>query len=49
MARRLVPAGLAGQVVPGVLAAFGLVAALVALRQGASLTWDPFAANPFDP
>ena len=47
MARRLVPAGLAAQVVPGLLVAFGLVAALVALQRGVSLSWDPFAANPF--
>ncbi|MFC7595387.1 protein kinase [Terrabacter sp. GCM10028922] len=49
MARRLVPAGLAAQVVPTVLTAFGLVVALVALQRGASLTWDPFATDPFGP
>ena len=47
MARRLVPAGLASQVVAAALAVFGVVAALLALRHGASLTWDPFATNPF--
>ena len=47
MARRLVPAGLAAQVVSGLLAVFGVVAALVALQHGASLTWDPFTTNPF--
>jgi len=47
MARRLVPAGLAAQIVSGLLAVFGVVAALVALRHGSSLTWDPFTTNPF--
>ena len=47
MARRLVPAGLAAQIVSGMLAVFGVVAALVALRHGSSLTWDPFTTNPF--
>jgi len=47
MARRLVPAGLAVQVVSGVLIVFGAVAALVALRHGASFSWNPFGASPF--
>ncbi|KRF40172.1 serine/threonine-protein kinase [Terrabacter sp. Soil810] len=47
IARRLVPAGLAAQIVSGLLAVFGVVAALVALQHGTSLTWDPFTANPF--
>lgn len=47
MARRLVPAGLAVQVVSGVLIVFGVVAALVALRHGASFSWNPFGASPF--
>jgi hypothetical protein len=47
MARRLVPAGLAAQIVSGLLAVFGVVAALVALQHGTSLTWDPFTTNPF--
>jgi hypothetical protein len=47
MARRLVPAGLAAQIVSGLLAVFGVAAALVALQYGSSLTWDPFTTNPF--
>ena len=47
MARRLVPVGLASQVVGGLLVVLGLVAALVALRHGASLTWKPFSGSPF--
>ncbi|MGO4662570.1 protein kinase [Terrabacter sp. 2TAF16] len=47
MARRLVPAGLAAQIVSGLLAVFGVAAALVALQHGSSLTWDPFTTNPF--
>ncbi len=47
MARRLVPAGLAAQIVSGLVAVFGIGAALVALQHGASLTWDPFTTNPF--
>jgi predicted Ser/Thr protein kinase len=46
MARRLVPAGLANQVVTMVLAVAGIVVALVALQHGDSLTWAPFAGNP---
>ena len=47
MVRRLVPVGLASQVVGGLLVVLGLVAALVALRHGASLTWKPFSGSPF--
>ncbi|WP_374970520.1 serine/threonine-protein kinase [Terrabacter sp. BE26] len=47
MARRLVPAGLTSQVVSGVLAVFGVVAAVAALRHGVSFTWNPFSASPF--
>src|SRR6478609_2646863 len=47
MARRLVPVGLASQVVGGLLVVLGLVAALVALRHGASLTWKLFSGSPF--
>ncbi|GAB3871680.1 serine/threonine-protein kinase [Terrabacter terrigena] len=46
MARRLVPAGIANQVVTLVLAVAGIVVALVALQHGDSLTWAPFAGNP---
>lgn len=46
MARRLVPSGVANQVVTLVLAVGGIVVALVALQHGGSLTWAPFAANP---
>ncbi|MDV3223355.1 protein kinase domain-containing protein [Intrasporangium sp.] len=46
--RRLVPMGLAAQVVAGVLAAGGVVLALVALKGGTS-TWVPFDGNPFGP
>jgi hypothetical protein len=49
MARRLVPAGTASQVVAGLLTVFGVVAALVALRHGESLTWAPFTTSPFGP
>lgn len=47
MVRRLVPVGLASQIVGGLLLVLGLVAALVALRHGASLTWKPFSGSPF--
>ena len=47
MARRLVPAGLATQIVAGVLTVFGLAAALVALEHGTSVTWLPFGSSPF--
>jgi hypothetical protein len=47
VARRLVPEGLATQIVAGVLTVFGLVAALVALQHGTSLTWLPFRGSPF--
>jgi hypothetical protein len=47
IARSLVPAGVASQVVAGLLVVLGVAAALVALQQGASLTWSPFSGNPF--
>lgn len=46
--RRLVPMGLAAQVVAGMLAAGGMVLALMALNAGTS-TWVPFDGNPFGP
>ncbi|MGO4603401.1 protein kinase domain-containing protein [Terrabacter sp. 2YAF2] len=49
MVRRLVPVGLASQIVGGLFVVLGLVAALVALRHGASLTWKPFSGSPFGP
>lgn len=47
MARRLVPAGPPSQVVSALLAVFGVVAALLALKHGASFTWNPFSGSPF--
>ncbi|GAA2747934.1 hypothetical protein GCM10009868_39390 [Terrabacter aerolatus] len=47
IARRLVPAGVATQVVAGLLVVLGAVAALLALQNGASVTWNPFSGNPF--
>lgn len=47
IARSLVPAGLASQVVAGLLVVLGVAAALVALQHGASFTWKPFSGNPF--
>ncbi|MFM6849130.1 MAG: serine/threonine-protein kinase, partial [Terrabacter sp.] len=46
MARRVVPAGIANQVVALLLAVGGIVVALVALQAGESLTWAPLAGNP---
>jgi hypothetical protein len=45
--RRVVPAGLAAQVVTGVLIGLAVVAGAVALANGASLSWNPLSGNPF--
>ncbi|WP_330474650.1 serine/threonine-protein kinase [Terrabacter sp. C0L_2] len=47
IARRVVPAGLASQIVAGLLVVAGIAAALVALQNGQSITWNPFSGNPF--
>ncbi|MER7071941.1 serine/threonine-protein kinase [Terrabacter sp. NPDC000476] len=47
IARAIVPIGLATQVVAAVLAVGGAVAALLALKEGASLSWLPFGSSPF--
>jgi serine/threonine protein kinase len=47
--RRLVPQGLASQIVTGVLIGVGLVLAAVAMGNGASITWEPLSGNPFGP
>jgi predicted Ser/Thr protein kinase len=47
IARRVVPPGLPMQMAALVLAVFGLVAGVLALNNGAVLTWNPFSGNPF--
>jgi hypothetical protein len=45
--RRLVPTGMAMQIVAGVLATLGVVAGAVAIAKGVAITWNPFSGNPF--